>query len=145
MENSRAQTSSLAALWNAVKWLLGILLAGVLTLGSANFLMHQTGAVDLHHLTWFQYWVKMLTVPAVAFGLFVFLACAFVPAHKQRAGLLVLGLSLVFIGLGAYQHVTDDGFLETQYVIRYAGFVAGLVGGFAAARHVFRGNRWAAH
>ncbi|WP_310395643.1 hypothetical protein [Hymenobacter sp.] len=142
MENSPAKTSLVVALWNAAKWVLGILLAGTLTMGSANLLMHRTGAVDLHHLTWFEYWVKMLTVPALAFGLFVFLACAFVPTQKKRAGLLVVGLSLVLIGLGIYQHVLDDGFLETQYVVRYTVFIVGLAGGFWVSHHAFKGNKW---
>lgn len=89
--------------------------------------------------------MKLLAVPAVAFGLFIFLACAFVPARKKRAGMLVMGLSLVFIGLSAYQHITYDGLLETQYVVRYTGFVVGLVCGFALAHRVFKGNRWVSY
>lgn len=143
MKTTRPNTSRLLSFWNAAKWLLGVLFAGALTMGTAAFLMHRTGAVDLHHLTWFEYWVKLLTVPSVAFGLFVFLACAFVSTRKKVAGLLVVGLTLTLIGFGVYQHTLDDGFLETQYVVRYAGFLVGLVGGFAAAHHVFRGKRWA--
>lgn len=145
VENRSAKSSALFALWRAAKWLLAILLAGVLTLGPASFLMHGTGAVDRHHLSGFQYWVQLLAVPAVAFGLFVFLACAFVPARKKRAGLLVVGLSLIFIGLGVYQHVADDGLLERQYVVRYAGFIVGLAGGFALAYRAFNGNSWASY
>lgn len=145
MKNNPAKNSFMVVLWSVTKWVLRIKLAGVLTLGPASFLMHGTGAVDLHHLTWFQYWVKLLTLPALAFCLFVFLACAFVPAQKKRAGLLVLGVSLVFISLGAYQHVMDDGFLETQYIVRYTAFVVGLACGFAAAHRVFKDNRWTSY
>ena len=87
--------------------------------------------------------MNLLAVPAGAFGLFVFLACTFVAARKKRAGLLVVGLRLVFIGWGAYQHMADDGFLETQYVVRYTGFVVGLASGFALAHRAFKGSRWA--
>ena len=139
MRMTRPNTSRLLSCWNATKWVLGVLLAGTLTMGAAAFLMHRTGVVDLHHLTWFEYWVKLLTIPSVAFGLFVFLACAFVPTKKRYAGLLVIGLTLMLICFGVYQHMLDDGYLETQYVVRYAG----LVGGFAAAHHVYRGRRWA--
>ncbi|WP_245126798.1 hypothetical protein [Hymenobacter volaticus] len=112
-------------------------------MGAAAFLMHRTGRVDVYHLTWFEYWVKLLTIPSVAFSLFVFLACAFVATEKKYAGLLVIGLTLTLIGFGVYQHTLDDGYLETQYVVRYAGFLVGLLGGFAAAHYVFRGERWA--
>lgn len=145
MENRLTKPSALSALWRASKWLLAILLAGALTLGPASFLMHGMGPVDRHHLTGFQYWGQLLAVPAGAFGGFVFLACAFVPARKKRAGLLVMGLGLVFIGLGAYQHVTDDGFLKTQYMVRYTGFIVGLIGGFVLAHRAFKGTRWASY
>src|SRR5215212_1921222 len=110
-----------------MKWILGVILAGGVTIWPASFIMHHTGQVDMNNLTPFQYWVKFLLVPSVAFGLFLFLACVFVPFRKKQAGLLVFSLSLIFIGLGAYQHYTDDGLLANQYIVRYSGFIVGLM------------------
>src|SRR5689334_4112220 len=105
-----------------VKWTLGIILAGAVTLGPANLIMHHNGKVDMNNLDTFQYWVTFLTVPSLAFGLFLFLSCAFVPLQKRNAGLVVFVLSVIFIGLGAYQHYMDDGVLRNQYIVRYSGF-----------------------
>jgi hypothetical protein len=124
------------------KWGLGIAMAGLITLGPANFLMHHTGNVDMNNLSAFQYWIQFLTVPAVAFGLFLFLACAFVPVQKRTAGMLVFALSLVFIALGAYQHYTDDGFLRNDYLVRYFGFILCLLVGFGLSYRLFKQNKW---
>jgi hypothetical protein len=125
-----------------LKWILGIVLAGILTLLPANFIMHRTGKVDMNSLTSFQYWIQFLTVPSIGFGLFLFLACAFVPMQKKFAGILVFALSLVFIGLGTYQHYMDDGYLHTDYLIRYIGFTICLILGFSLSYKYFRQNKW---
>ncbi|SRR6266542_3969027 len=125
-----------------IKWILGIVLAGIVTLVPANFIMHHTGKVDMNNLTSFQYWVQFLTVPSIAFGLFLFLACLFVPIQKKSAGILVFMLSIVFIALGTYQHYTDDGFLRTDYLVRYIGFVVGLVLGFSLSYKFFKQTNW---
>ncbi len=110
-----------------IKWILGIALAGIVTLVPANFIMHHTGKVDMNNLTSFQYWIQFLTIPSIAFGLFLFLACAFVPIQKRNAGILVFAMSIVFIVLGTYQHYSDDGFLRNEYLIRYISFIIGLI------------------
>ena len=125
-----------------IKWISGILLAGIITIGPANFIMHHTGKVDMNNLTPFQYWIQFLTVPSLAFGLFVFLACAFAPAQKKYAGLLVFAISIIFIALGIYQHYTDDGYLRTDYLIRYIGFTICLSGGLAFSYRLYRNNKW---
>ena len=125
-----------------IKWILGIILAGVLALVPANFIMHHTGKVDMNNLTAFQYWVVFLIVPSLAFGLFVFLSCVFVPLQKKYAGILVLLLSIIFVGLGTYQHYMDDGFLRNQYIVRYIGFIIGLVIGFIVSYKIFKENKW---
>jgi len=125
-----------------IKWISGIILAGVLALVPANFIMHRTGKVDMNNLTAFQYWVVFLVVPSLAFGLFVFLSCVFVPLQKKYAGILVLLLSIIFIGLGTYQHYMDDGFLRNQYIVRYIGFIIGLVIGFTLSYKIFKENKW---
>ena len=125
-----------------IKWILGIIIAGVLTLGTANIIMHRTGNVDMNNLTAFQYWIKFLTVPSVAFGLFLFLSCVFVPFQKKYAGLTVFLLSIIFIGLGAYQHYMDDGVLHNQYIVRYIGFIIGLIIGFLLSYRVYRQSKW---
>ena len=128
-----------------VKWILGIIVAGVLTLGTANIIMHRTGIVDMNNLTAFEYWIKFLTVPAIAFGLFLFLSCVLVPFQKKYAGLTVFLLSIVFIGLGAYQHYTDDGVLHNQYIVRYTGFVVGLITGFLLSYRAYNQNKWTSY
>lgn len=124
------------------KWSLGIVLAGIITLVPANFIMHHAGNVDMNNLNFFQYWIQFLTVPSLAFGLFLFLACAFVPIHKKYAGILVFVLSIIFIALGMYQHYTDDGFLRNDYLVRYSGFILCLIIGFALSYRLFRQNKW---
>lgn len=125
-----------------LKWVLGIVLAGIITLVPANFIMHRTGQVDMNNLTSFQYWIQFLTVPSIAFGLFLFLACAFVPIQKKYAGILVFVLSIVFIALGTYQHYTDDGYLRNDYLIRYIGFTSCLIIGFSLSYLFFRQGKW---
>ncbi len=125
-----------------VKWVLGVVLAGTITLGPANFLMHHMGEVDMKHLTAFQYWIQFLIVPSLAFGLFAFLACVFVPIQKKYAGVVVVVISFLFIVSGAYQHYLDDGFVHRDYVIRYSGFAFSLSIGFALSYKLFRQNRW---
>ena len=125
-----------------IKWIFGIVLAGVITIWPASFIMHHTGKVDMNNLTPFQYWIKFLAIPSIAFGLFLFLACAFVPIQKKYAGILVFALSIIFITLGTYQHYTDDGFLRNVYLIRYIGFVIGLILGFSLSYKFFRKSKW---
>ncbi len=125
-----------------IKWILGVLLAGVITLVPANFIMHHTGKVDMNNLTPFQYWIQFLLVPSLAFGLFLFLACAFVPIQKKHAGILVFSLSIIFIALGTYQHYTDDGFLRSDYLVRYTGFVVALIIGFKLSYKFFGQRKW---
>ncbi len=121
-----------------IKWVFGIILAGCLTLVPASWLMHHTGNVDLNNLNAYQYWVQFLAVPSLAFGLFLFLACVFVPSHKQNAGLFVFLLSLLFIGMGLYQHYTDDHVLRPVYLIRYSAFMLSLSIGFALSYKIYR-------
>lgn len=125
-----------------IKWIFGIVLAGIITLVPANFIMHRTEQVDMNNLTSFQYWIQFLIVPSIAFGLFLFLACAFVPIQKKYAGVLVFTLSIVFIALGAYQHYTDDGYLRNDYLIRYLGFTVSLILGFSLSYLFFRQSKW---
>ncbi|MEJ7681906.1 MAG: VOC family protein [Segetibacter sp.] len=125
-----------------IKWILGIIMAGVLTLGTANIVMHHTGKVDMNNLTPFQYWVQFLIVPSLSFGLFLFLSCLFALIQKKYAGLLVFILSLIFIALGTYQHYMDDGFLRKDYLVRYIGFIASLIISFALSYKIFRQNKW---
>ena len=127
-----------------VKWIASIVLAGLVTLLPANFIMHRTGDVDMNNLTTFQYWVKLLVVPSIAFGLFLFLSCVFVDIQKKYAGLLVFMLSTIFISMGAYQHYIDDGILRNQYVVRYCAFIASLVIAFAISYKFYRQNNWVA-
>lgn len=124
------------------KWILGVLFAGIITLVPANFIMHRTGDVDMGNLTSFQYWIQFFTVPSVAFGLFILLACAFVPMQKKYAGILVFLISIIFIALGAYQHYTDDGFLHNDYLIRYSGFLSCLIIGFLLSYKLFKQKNW---
>ncbi|HEV8083730.1 MAG TPA: hypothetical protein VGP55_11035 [Chitinophagaceae bacterium] len=125
-----------------IKWILGIIIAGVVTLWPANLIMHHTGKVDMNNLTSFQYWVQFLTVPSLAFGLFLFLSCLFVPIQKKYAGLLVFLLSIIFISLGAYQHYMDDGTLHNQYILRYSGFIICLLIGFWISHKLYRQKNW---
>lgn len=124
------------------RWILGIILAGVLTLGTASLIMHHGAPVDMTKLSWFQYWVVFLVLPSMAFGLFVFLCCLLVPFNKRSAGILAIVLSLLFISYGVYQHYSDDGFLANQYIIRYTGFVIGLLIGFWISYKVFDLHRY---
>ena len=125
------------------KWIAGIVLAGIITIWPASYLMHHTGKVDMNNLAPFQYWIQFLTLPSIAFGLFLFLACAFVPIQKKWAGIIVFTLSFIFIALGIYHHYTDDGYLRNDYLVRYIGFVAGLILGFSLSYKFFREGKWA--
>lgn len=119
------------------RWILGIILSSVLTLGVAGLVMHHGAPVDMTKLSWFQYWVVFLVLPSMAFGLFVFLCCLLVPFNKRSAGILAIAVSLLFISYGVYQHYSDDGFLANQYIIRYTGFVIGLLIGYWISYNVF--------
>ena len=125
-----------------LKWILAIVIAGIITIVPANLIMHRTGNVDMNNLSTFQYWVQFFAVPSLAFGLFLFLSCVFVSIQKKYAGLLVFILSIIFISMGAYQHYMDDGVLRNQYIVRYSGFVACLVIGFVLSYKLFRQNNW---
>jgi ABC-type phosphate transport system permease subunit len=124
------------------QWIFRIVLAAVLSLGVAAFIMHRDPNVDFNHLTSFQYWIVFLTVPSVAFGLFVFLSCLFVQANKRRAGVIAVLLSIIFIGFGTYQHYMDNGYLPNQYIIRYSCFLAGLALGYLLSYKMFKNNNW---
>ncbi len=132
------------SIWKIFKWVFGIVLAGVLTLGLAGFIMHHNGNVDMNKLNGFQFWVIYLTVPSVAFGLFVFFSCVFVTSQKKYAGILVIFLSILFVGYGIYQHYIDNGFLPNQYIIRYTGFITGLAIGFILSYKLFKDKKWTA-
>ncbi|MBC8151593.1 MAG: hypothetical protein H7Z72_01645 [Bacteroidetes bacterium] len=119
------------------RWIFGIILSGVLTLGIAGLVMHHGAPVEMTKLSSFQYWVVFLVLPSVAFGLFVFLCCSLVPFYKKSAGILAIILSLLFVSYGMYQHRSDDGFLANQYIIRYTGFVIGLLIGYWTSYKVF--------
>ena len=123
------------------KWIFGIILSGVLTLGVAGLVMHLGAPVDMTKLSWFQYWVVFLVLPSMAFGLFVFLCCLLVPFNKRSAGILAIVFSLLFISYGVYQHYSDDGFLANQYIIRYTGFIICLLIGFLVSYKVFNLRR----
>jgi uncharacterized paraquat-inducible protein A len=125
-----------------IKWILGIVLAGVATLWPANLIMHHSGKVDMDNLTVFQYWVQFLAVPSLAFGLFVFLSCLLVPFFKKYAGVLVFSLSIIFIALGVWQHYTDDGVLRNQYIVRYTGFITCMIAGFILSYKMFVKDKW---
>jgi len=125
-----------------IKWILGILLAGIITIWPANLIMHHTGKVDMDNLNAFQYWVKFLTVPALAFGSFLFLACVFVPVQKKYAGITVFVLNIVFFGMGAYQHYSDDGVLKSVYLLRYICFTAFSIIAFMAAYKMYKNRHW---
>jgi hypothetical protein len=104
------------------RWISGMLLAGILTLGVAALIMHHGDTPDLNRLTRFHYWVVYLAVPSVALGLFV-------PSHKAYAGRMVVALGGLLVGFGSYQHYIDSGFVPNQYIVRYDGSVMGLVRG----------------
>ena len=80
-----------------IKWIFGIVMAGIITLVPANFIMHHTGKVDMNNLTSFQYWIQFLTVPSLAFGLFVFLAYVFVPMQKKVCSYFGFGIEFHFL------------------------------------------------
>jgi hypothetical protein len=145
-ENTKGFGSSVSSnkfsIAKTLKWILGIALAGVLSLGPASYIMHHNGDVNMNRLNNFQYWVTFLTVPSIGFGLFLFLSCLLVPVHKKYAGILVMILSIIFIVLGSYQHYIDDGFLASQYIIRYSGFMIGLAIGFMIGYKLFKNNKW---
>jgi hypothetical protein len=124
------------------RWIGGMLLAGVLTLGVAALVMHHGDNPDLNRLTPFQYWVVYLAVPSVALGLFVFLSCLFVPSHKAYAGRVVITLGGLLVGYGSYQHYIDNGLLANQYMVRYSAFVLGLVAGYLLSYKVFKTSNW---
>ena len=125
-----------------LKWIFGILMAGLLSVGLGVLVMHHSGPVDMGRLTGFQYWLTLFITPPIALALFVFLSCAFVPSRKKYAGILVVSLCTFFIGMGAYEHYTYDGFLATQFKIIYSGFITGLAAGFVISYKVFKENKW---
>jgi hypothetical protein len=126
-----------------LQWILLIVVAGILTIGTAGFIMHYGGSIDLKRLTPFQYWITYLTIPSVAFALFVFLSAVFVPRKKKYAVLLVIFCSIIFISLEAHQHYSYDGFLAEQFIIRYTGFTTGLMLSFIASYIVYKNRSWA--
>jgi hypothetical protein len=123
------------------RWILAIILSGFLTLGSAVFTMHYSGIIN-QDLSGFKYWLFFFAVPIVAFALFVFLTCAFVPSKKMYAASLVILLSLLFIGYGAYEHYTYDGFLSGKHITIYTGFIMGMAVGFMLAYKKYKNNNW---
>lgn len=125
-----------------IKWVIGVIFAGIITVYPASLIMHHTGKVDMNHLTPFQYWIKFLLIPSASFGLFVFLACLFVPMYKKFAGILVFSLVIILVGLGSYQHYIDNGVFQNQYIVRYFGFVVGIIAGFLFSYKMFKYNKW---
>ena len=127
---------------NISRWIGGMLLAGILTLGVAALVMHHGENPDVDRLTHFQYWVVYLAVPSTALGLFVFLSCLFVPSHKAYAGRIVVALGGLLVGYGSYQHYIDSGFLPNPYIVRYIGFAVGLAAGYLLSYRVFKTHHW---
>ena len=130
------------SVFGMLKWIGGIILAAILTIGSAGFIMHRNGPVDMNNLHGFQYWLTLFITPPVALCLFVFLSCAFVPFYKKYAALLVMSLCTFFIGYGTYGHYTYDGFVADQYKLIYSGFIIGLIAGFIVGYSVFSEIKW---
>jgi hypothetical protein len=127
----------------SAKWMGGIVLAAVLTLGLAGFIMHLNGPVNVSKLSGSQYGLTLFIVPPVACCLLVLLACAFVPSNKKYAGILVSLLWASFISYGAYEHYNYDSFVANQFKIIYSGFVVGLLAGFVISYIVFKNKNWA--
>lgn len=124
-----------------LKWIGGILLAAFLTVGVAIIIFHHVIVVDMNNPTPAQFWISDFFL-SLAFGLFVFFACWFVPKWKRNAGLFVLIFCLLFICLGTYHHFTDDGYLKEDHIIRYSSFLISLCIAMFAGHKVFGGKNW---
>jgi hypothetical protein len=126
---------------SVLRWIAGIVLSAFLTLGSAAFTMHYNGMIN-QDLSGFKYWLFFFSVPVVAFALFIFLTCTFVPSKKKYAGILVCILSLLFIGYGGYEHYNYDGFISSKHLTIYTGFIIGMSAGFMLAYKNFKNSNW---
>jgi hypothetical protein len=125
------------------KWIAAVILACALTVGFAGFLMHALGIENDPGHNWFKYWIVSVLFPSVSFCLFVFLTCWLIPSYKKWAAVLVILLSLTFIGFGVYQHNLDSGYLPSIFLYRYIGFVLGLAAGFYLSYRTFIDRGWA--
>jgi hypothetical protein len=125
-----------------LKWITGIILACALTVGFAGFLMHALGIENDPGHNWFKYWIISVLLPSLSFCLFVILTCWLIPSYKKYAGILVILLSLTFIGFGVYQHWLDNGYLPNIFLFRYIGFIIGLSTGFYWSHRIFNNKGW---
>jgi tryptophan-rich sensory protein len=124
-----------------LRWLAGILLSAMLTLGAAILFFHHVINVDMNNLTPLEFWISNIFL-AGAFGLFVFCACWFAPAWKRNAGIFALAFCVLFISAGIYNHITYDGFLHQDHIIRYSSFLLAIVFAFFMSRKKFGQNKW---
>lgn len=136
-----------------IKWILGVVTAGVITFVPTNFIMHRTWKVHMDNLATFQYSVQSLAVPSLAFGLFLFLSCVFVPIQKKQGFWFFYWPSFLFLwghinitcNDGILRNQYDDAILRNQYIVRYSRFVICLVIGFLVSHKLFRQTNWASN
>lgn len=122
-------------------WIGGVLLAGVLTVGSTIVIFHHVVSIDLANPTRTQFWISNFFL-SLAFGLFLFLACVMVPAWKRNAGVFVFIFSLLFILTGIYNHIIYDGYLHQDHIIRYSSFTLALILSMFISYKRYKNQRW---
>jgi hypothetical protein len=125
----------------ALRWFAGILMSAMLTLGATILFFHQVIDVDMSNLTPVEFWISNIFL-SVAFGLFVFCACWFVPAWKRNAGIFAIAFCVLFISAGIYNHITYDGFLHHDHIIRYSSFLLAVVIAFLLSQKRFGHKKW---
>lgn len=122
-------------------WIGGVLLSGVLTVGSAILIFHHVVKIDLANPTRSQFWISNFFL-SLALGLFLFLACVVVPAWKRNAGVFVFVFSLLFIITGIYNHIMYDGYLQQDHIIRYSSFTLALILAMFISHKLYKNKRW---
>jgi len=130
------------SLLKVLKWIIAFILAGIISLGTAAFIMHFDKNADYSKTEGINFYLMSVLVPAAGFFFFIFLASRFVPFKKRNAALIGISISLIFTFLGAYQHYLDDGSLAVKYFIRYILFIVAIMSGFLFSKYTFLNTRW---
>jgi hypothetical protein len=125
-----------------VKWIFAVVLAGLLSVVLTGYIVHHFMAnLDAYGLDDIQFWFIVIALDA-GFGLFVFLSCLFVPMQKRNAAITVAILSVLFIAMGIYHHVTEAGFLPAKYAVCYTTFLLAIAIAYFISLKLFSAKNW---
>ena len=122
-------------------WFGGIVLAGVITMGAAIFVMHHAVQINFANPTPLEFWLSDAFL-SFSMAMFVLLACWFAPAWRRNAVIFVVVFTVLFISVGIYSHIKYDGFLAVDHIIRYSSFLLAQALAVILSYRLFKDKRW---